>query len=217
MGTQAMEADFWRRKWRDNELGWHRSSANPMLVRHFPALGLKPGARVFVPLCGKTLDIHWLLAKGFRVAGAELVESAVEQLFSELGVAPAIDEVGALRRYGGEGVEVFVGDLFGLAPETLGTVDAVYDRAALVALPAEVRPGYVAHVAAITARAPQLLLTFDYDQSLMDGPPFSVTDEEVRGLYAGAYDAAPLESAEVEGGLKGFCPAMERAWRLTPL
>ena len=86
-----MDADFWRQKWSACELGWHRSSANPMLVKHVGALGLAPGARMFVPLCGKTLDIGWLLARGFRVAGAELVESAVEQLFDELGVASTIE------------------------------------------------------------------------------------------------------------------------------
>lgn len=210
-----MDGDFWRRRWRDGQLGWHQPKAHPMLVRHVAALGIPEGARVFTPLCGKTLDIRWLLANGFRVAGAELVESAVADLFAELGVEPAVTEAGPLKRYSAERIDVFVGDLFDLTADALGPADAVYDRAALVALPAAVRPAYAAHVAAITARAPQLLVTFDYDQSLMEGPPFSLGEAEVRRLTAGAYHAAVLESAELAGGLKGSVPTMETAWLLT--
>jgi thiopurine S-methyltransferase len=140
----------------------------------------------------------------------------VAQLFGELAVEPRIEPAGALARWSGGGAEIFVGDLFALAPETLGAVDAVWDRAALVALPAETRPAYAAHLSALAAGAPQLLVTFDYDQALMEGPPFSVTEEEVRALYGRTHEVALLESAAVEGGLKGFCPAVERAWRLQP-
>lgn len=209
-----MDHDFWRERWRENRLGWQQPAPHPMLVRHLSALKLEPGARVFVPLCGKTLDISWLLGNGFRVTGAELVETAVQQLFAGLGVEPEIERLGAFSRYWADGIDIFVGDVFALDRATLGPVDAVYDRAALVALPETIRPSYAAHLAEITSRAPQLLITFDYDQSRMDGPPFSVSDEEVRALYAGAYEVALLESAEVEGGLKGACPAIEKIWAL---
>lgn len=209
-----MDPEFWRGKWRDGQLGWHQPAAHPMLARHLPALDLPAGARVFVPLCGKSLDLHWLRANGFRVAGAELVETAVEQLFSELGLEPEVRRLGPVTRYAAEMVEVFAGDLFALDRATLGHVDAVYDRAALVALPAETRPAYAAHVTALAGGAPQLVITFDYDPRRMEGPPFAVPEHEVRALYP-AYDAAPLESAELAGGLKGFCPATETAWRLT--
>ncbi|MET0313797.1 MAG: thiopurine S-methyltransferase [Hansschlegelia sp.] len=209
-----MDAEFWRERWREGRLGWHHPAAHPMLVRRLPEFGLAEGARVFLPLCGKTLDVGWLLSTGFRVAGAELVETAVEQLFAGLGVEPRIEPAGPLSRYSAPGVDIFVGDIFDLNPATLGPVDLVYDRAALVALPEPIRRRYAAHVTALAAGAPQLLVTFDYDQSRMDGPPFSVTEAEVRALYGSAYDVAPVDSAEVEGGLKGFCPAMERAWAL---
>ena len=209
-----MDAEFWRQKWRDGQLGWHQSKPHPMLVRHLTALGVAPGARVFVPLCGKSLDLGWLLGAGYRVAGVELVEGAVRQLFEGLGVKPEVAQAGRLKRYSADGIDVFVGDLFDLDAKALGPVDAVFDRAALVALPAETRRRYAAHLAEITSRAPQLLITFDYDQSVMDGPPFSVSEEEVRALYGSAFSVEPLESAEVPGGLKGFCPAMEHGWRL---
>ena len=209
-----MEAAFWHQKWEAGQIGFHRADVNPMLVRHLPALRLAPGARVFLPLCGKTLDIGWLRSQGFRVAGAELSELAVQQLFDELGIEPNVSELGSLMLYQTEGLDVFVGDIFDLTAQALGPVDAVYDRAALVALPGDMRGRYADHVAVITGRAGQLLITFEYDQSVMAGPPFSVPPAEVRGLYAPSYDLELLDQTDVEGGLKGFCPAEAFIWSM---
>ena len=209
-----METEFWHRKWERNEIGFHNAEAHPLLVAHFGALALPKDSRVFLPLCGKTRDIHWLLANGHRVAGAELSPIAVEQLFAELGVAPQITEVGEMRRYSADGIDIFAGDIFALTREMLGPVDAVYDRAALVALPEEMRARYAAHVASITGRAPQLLISFDYDQTLLAGPPFSVPGDEIARIYRDTYEPARLGSAAVEGGLKGKCPADEVVWLL---
>ncbi|HEX4505224.1 MAG TPA: thiopurine S-methyltransferase [Alphaproteobacteria bacterium] len=212
-----MEAEFWHRKWARNEIGFHNAEAHPLLVVHFGALALSKGRRVFLPLCGKTRDIHWLLANGYRVAGAELSSIAVEQLFAELGAAPKAVETDEMRRYSADGIDIFAGDIFALSRATLGPVDAVYDRAALVALPKEMRGRSAAHLAEITGRAPQLLISFDYDQTLLAGPPFSVPGDEIARLYRDAYDPVRLGSAEVEGGLKGKCPAEETVWLLRPV
>src|SRR6185503_16992975 len=152
------------RKWERNEIGFHNAEAHPLLVAHFGALSLPKGSRVFLPLCGKTRDIDWLLASGYRVAGAELSPIAVEQLFAELGTVPEVAEIGQLRRYSADGSDIFAGDIFALSRDVLGPVDAVYDRAALVALPKDMRGNYAAHLAEVTGRAPQLLISFDYDQ-----------------------------------------------------
>ena len=166
--------------------------------------------------CGKTVDIPWLLAQGYRVAGAELSEIALRDLFAEMGVVPEVTETGAHRRYSASGVEIFAGDIFELTAETLGPVDAVYDRAALVALPEGMRELYAAHLAAITGRAPQLLVTFDYDQSVMDGPPFAVDEAGLRRCHDARFEIERLAEAEVPGGLKGVCPAIESAFLLRP-
>ncbi|WP_321389307.1 thiopurine S-methyltransferase [Emcibacter sp.] len=211
-----MEPDFWLKKWQKKDIGFHLGDANPMLVAHFKELALPKDSRVFVPLCGKTLDIAWLLSQGFRVAGAELSEIAIRQLFEELGVEPAISEIGDLILYSAEGIDIFVGDIFDLTPGILGPVDAIYDRAALVALPQEMRPRYTAHLREITKTAPQFLISFDYDQSVMDGPPFCVKEEEIRRHYGEAYELTLVDSLEVAGGLKGQCPATENVWLLKP-
>jgi thiopurine S-methyltransferase len=209
-----MEAEFWHRKWEANDIFFHGHAANPLLVEYFGTLALPKGSRVFLPLCGKTLDIHWLLSKGHRVAGAELSAIAIEQLFSELGVTPTVTAVGELRRYSVEGIDIFVGDIFDLRRDALGPVDATYDRAALVALPETMRGQYAAHLMEITDSAPQLLICFDYDQSLQPGPPFSISDEEVNRHYQAAYDLTLLARVAVPGGLKGKSPADEIVWLL---
>ncbi len=211
-----MNSNFWLQKWKQNSIAFHKSEVNPALVRHFGALSREKGDRIFLPLCGKTLDIAWLLSEGYRVAGAELVEMAVEQLFDELGVKPTISAAGETKRYSAKNLDIFVGNVFDLSQEMLGPVDAVYDRAALVALPREVRNRYTAHLIQATANAPQLLITFEYDQSAMDGPPFSISPEEVSHHYGDRYDAALLERTDIPDGLKGRYPAKEGIWLLKP-
>jgi len=208
-----MDERFWQDRWKNNRIGFHKMEANPLLVRNFSALKLAAGARVFVPLCGKSLDVHWLLGQGYRMAGAELSRIAVEQLFVELGLTPRVTEAGSTTRFEADGIVVFQGSLFELTPEVLGPVDAVYDRAALVALPEAMRTQYAQHLMELTGRAPQLLVCFEYDQACMDGPPFSVEESEVRRRYQQEYALRLLERVSGEM-LKGICPSTEAVWIL---
>ena len=209
-----MEESFWHQKWERNEIAFHQREANPLLVKYFSDLSLPQGSRVFVPLCGKTCDIHWLLSQGYRVAGAELSKLAVEQLFTDLGVEPNITAVNSLIRYSANNIDIFVGDIFGLSGNLLGQIDAIYDRAALVAFPAPMRDRYSVHLVDITGKAPQLLISYEYDQSLLEGPPFSISDEEIAQRYQESYALKLLAKVEVEGGLKGRCAATENVWLL---
>jgi len=167
-----MEPDFWHRRWEKNEIAFHESKVNPLLTACFDQLALPEGSCIFLPLCGKTLDISWLLAKGYRVAGAELSKMAIAQLFADLGIKPTITKAGKAEHYRAPDIDIFVGDIFDLSAAMLGHINAVYDRAALVALPRKMRDRYAAHLMNITHKAPQLLICYDYDQSLMEGPPF---------------------------------------------
>jgi thiopurine S-methyltransferase len=96
----------------------------------------------------------------------------------------------------------------------IGVVEGIYDRAALVALPSNLRDRYASHVNEITNGAPQLLICFEYDQTVMQGPPFSIDKQELTRVYGARYDITILASALVVGGLKGICPAQETAWLL---
>ena len=210
-----MDKNFWYKRWENNDIAaFHESEVNPFLFKHFHRLSLTQGARVFLPLCGKTLDIHWFLSNGYRVAGAELSNIAVEQLFTELGIKPGISAAGALNHYSANNIDIFLGDIFDLSGAMLGLVDAVYDRVALVALPEEIRSRYAVHLSGITGQAPQLLICYEYDQNLMDGPPFSISNREVNELYEDSYQLTLIESCDVPGGLKGICAAKENVWLL---
>ncbi|MDO7597960.1 MAG: thiopurine S-methyltransferase [Pseudomonadota bacterium] len=209
-----MDAQFWHNKWKNNEIAFHRSNPNSLLLDHLKTLSLKKGSVVFVPLCGKTLDIAWLLSNGYCVAGVELVESAIQQLFSELAMVPKISIEGEIKHYSAQNIDIYVSDIFAVSQELLGPVDAIYDRAALVALPDELRRRYTAHLIDITNKSPQLLIAYHYDQNIVQGPPFSISDEEVSLHYKNAYNLTLVASTNVEGGMKGKCEATENVWLL---
>lgn len=209
-----MDAGFWHKKWAESDIGFHAQEVNPSLQEHFGKLQMAAGARVFLPLCGKTRDIAWLRDEGYRVTGAELSELAIKALFDELGLVPEVTEVGKHLCYQSRNIRIFVGDIFDLSAKLLGPIDTIYDRAALVALPVEMRARYAAHLIDITDAAQQLLLSCEYNQQLMNGPPFSVSADEVRRLYSVAYDVRPLETHDVPGGLRGKISATETVWAL---
>ena len=209
-----MDPSFWHQRWGKNDIPFHEPGANPSLVNYFKELSLGEGSRIFIPLCGKTRDIAWLLSHGHRVAGAELSEIAVKQLFMELEMEPDISRVGEVAHWSAKNVDIVVGDIFQVSRKILGPVDAIYDRAALVALPEKMRHRYAAHLVEITNKAPQLLICYVYDQNVMPGPPFSVSSEEVRQHYCNSYDVTLIGSTDVPGGLKGKCAAKEHVWLL---
>lgn len=196
-----MDPQFWHDKWDQNNIGFHDAKVNSMLVSYFAVVIGKAPVRVFVPLCGKTRDIKWLLDQGHSVIGVELSERAVIALFADLCMTPNIAVDGSLLRYSAPSIDIFVGDIFDLTPDQIGDVTIVYDRAALVALPRGLRNRYGPHVHALTRGAAQLLLCFEYDQSLMAGPPFSVDGHEIARIYGQLYVFDPVARI---GPLDGF-------------
>ena len=209
-----MDAKFWHSRWQSNKIGFHEGETNALLAKHFNQLNLKKNSRIFLPLCGKTKDIEWLLTQGYQVAGIELSETAVEALFDDLGASPNITRTGKLLHFSHENLDIYAGDIFDLSTTTLGPVDVIYDRAALVALPPAIRNEYTSHLAELTHRAPQFLICFEYDQSLMEGPPFSVDAAEVNKQYAHLYNVTHLATTEVVDGLRQVVDATETVWLL---
>jgi thiopurine S-methyltransferase len=179
-----MTPEFWLNRWRRSELGWHEEEINRHLARHWPDLGLARHARVLVPLCGKSRDMLWLAGIGHGVIGIDISPLAAEQFFAESQLDPQIDAIGSFQRYRVDEITLLVGDFFDLQSDHLAGVSAVYDRASLIALPPEIRPRYASHLASLLPAAVQsLLITLEYDQSRMKGPPFAVSEQEVRALF----------------------------------
>jgi len=180
-----MDADYWLNCWQQGEIGlFHQERVTPLLPKYWPTLGAPAGCRVLVPLCGKTLDMVWLAEQGHSVLGVELSPLAVEQFFAENGLSPEVSESRMGRHYRAGAIELLCADIFDLDAQTLASCAAAYDRAALVALPAEMRARYVEHVyGQLQPQYRGLLLTLDYDTLKMQGPPFSVDEAETRTLY----------------------------------
>lgn len=176
-----MDASFWIERWRDGRIGFHEGRPNQFLERHVARLGAH--RRILAPLCGKAHDLAFLAAQGHEVVGVELVEDAVRAFFDEHGLAPTVERRAGHVVYTAGAITIVVADFFAVTGEVVGPVDALYDRAALIALPAELRVRYAAHVRELLpAGAPGLLVTLDGQPG---GPPFSVPEDEVRALYAG--------------------------------
>lgn len=189
-----MEAQFWMDRWGAGNIGFHRPSFNEHLLEFWPQVDVAPGATVFVPLCGKSLDLHWLAEQGHTVVGNEVVELAVEDFFKEAEMDPKRESCGALERFSHGGVSILCGDFFALTAEDLKGVTAWYDRAAQVALPAEMREAYYQKLAELLPEgAVGLSLSFEYPQDQKSGPPFSVEEEEVRALCHGRFSVELLE------------------------
>ena len=171
---------------------------NDLLAKHWSAIEANQGANVLVPLCGKTLDMHWLHDKGHTITGIELVEEAVHQFFNEAEATPVIHQEGAHKRFTADGLTILQGDLFTLPTDAVSS-DAWYDRAAMVALPSTMRQAYVNQIHSLCAPGSVgLMITFAYPQEQMQGPPFSLPNQEVFTLFEDRFEVTLLETVQLE-------------------
>ena len=189
-----MEPQFWQDRWHKGEIGFHQAEPQAALLRHWPGLNIAKGSTVFVPLCGKSVDMLWLAEQGHRIVGAELSELAVDAYFAERGLTPGVRQSGGFTVKSSGVYELWCGDFFALATNDLPPIAATYDRAALVAMPPELQPRYSAKLAELTpAHAPALLIGLDYSPQEMEGPPFAVPQTRVRELMAPHFSVDVLE------------------------
>lgn len=215
-----MDHDFWQACWENNQIGFHREEVSPYLAEYWQTLALQPNNRVFVPMCGKSRDMLWLLDQGSQVVGVELNPLAVESFFAETGLQPEVRKEGPFTISEVHELKIICGDFFALQGTDLGRVDAVYDRAALVALPDRMRADYVTRMSELLQTGVEMLLiTFDYLQQEMAGPPFSIPPGEVSKLYADWCDMELLDSKGVLGNepllkKRGLSQLQEHTFRL---
>ena len=193
-----MDTDYWCERWVRNETGFHQNEINPHLQRFWPELNLASGNRVFVPLCGKSRDMLWLREQGHEVVGVEICPLAVEAFFAENDLHTSVTKHATFSVYQTEGLRLYCGDFFQMTSEDMAGVSAVFDRASLIALPPSMRSAYAAHMQTILASGVNILLvTLDYPQHEMQGPPFSVKEPEVRALYEKRGEVRLLYSADI--------------------
>ncbi len=192
-----MDKAFWHERWQRREIGFHQQRIHALLSRYWPKLGLPTESAVFVPLAGKSRDMAWLAAQGHRIIGVELSDVAVREFFDEGGLVPKRSSSGRFEIFSVGPFELYCGDFFELTANDLKDVVAVYDRAALIALPPEMRARYAAALARILpSEAIIFLIAIDYPEGEITGPPFSVSPDEVRHLYGDAFEIEVLESRD---------------------
>ncbi|MGR8947399.1 MAG: thiopurine S-methyltransferase [Gammaproteobacteria bacterium] len=219
-----MEPNFWLARWKHNEIGFHEQAIHPLLPKHWPtvagkthtktAAGNDDGAarKVFVPLCGKSRDMLWFIEQGYEVYGVELSAVGVEAFFDENNLACEKTVDGKLVKYVGAGVTLWCGDIFILQRSQLPPISLFYDRAALVALPGEMRGRYVHKLATLLAEnARGLLIALEYAEHLLNPPPHSLDSDTVRKTCHGLFETRLLGSGD--GEVKGH-PCTEHAFLL---
>ena len=193
-----MDADFWLQRWREGRTGFHRNEVMPLLQKHWPSLGVPRGARVLVPLCGKTLDMPWLAAQGHRVLGVELSPLAVAQFFAEHGLVPERHASPLGVHHVAGDIEIIQGDVFALDNATLAGCAAVYDRAAVIALPPPLRERYACELyRRLPAGCRGLMITLEYPQHEMAGPPFSVDGVDIAARFGRDWVIQSLERRDI--------------------
>ena len=193
-----MEKDFWVERWQQQQTGFHQAEINQYLQRYWDDISQQANSKVFVPLCGKSLDMLWLKEQGHDVLGVEFSELAVGDFFAENQLEYHRHDRHPFSIWQAPGMELFCGDFFALTAADLSDCKLVYDRAALVALPPLLRRQYVAHLVKILpANAEILLVTMEYPQHEMDGPPFSVSETEVIELFSEHFSVERLEVFDI--------------------
>lgn len=218
---KRVELSFWHERWERTEIGFHQQDINVHLQQFWSRLGLQSGQQVFVPLCGKSRDLLWLAGEGHPVIGVEISPIAVEAFFQENRLHPRRWQEGAFEIWEQDEVRILLGDYFALEPQHLADTAGVYDRASLIALPPAMRERYARHLDAILPSGIRtLLMTLEYDQTVLTGPPFAVSEVEVRTLYETTHEIELLYtrdalSEESRWRDRGLTWLLERVYRLT--
>jgi len=210
-----MEKSFWIKNWEENNIGFHNSEYNELLLKHFPCFSLEGNCHIFVPLCGKTQDLIWLAMQGQKVTGVEVSPLAVAGFFEENNFSFDKTEDGAFNRYSSKTppIEILEGDFFEVNNQVLGKVNFLYDRASIVALPPELRKKYTEVITDILSPGDQMLLVaMEYDSPEVLGPPFPVTERDIRSYYENNFSIEVLEEIDKEVDHPRFVEAGIKSW-----
>ena len=212
-----MESKFWLERWQRNEIGFHEAEIHPLLLAHWATVvgaveDQQARRKVFVPLCGKSLDMIWLIKQGHHVFGVELSAIGVEAFFAENNIEFEKFAEGELIKYVGEHVTIFSGDIFALEPLMLPEIKLFYDRAALVALPPDMRNAYAEKVCSLLGdKAEGLVISLEYAAEMINPPPHSLNPAKVEQSYGSVCDCELL--GQGVGEVKGK-PCTEYAMHL---
>ncbi len=216
-----MERDFWIDRWESNQIGFHQDDFSPYLVKYWSALSVDEKSQVFVPMAGKTKDMLWLKNQGHDVLGIELSKMAVDAFFTENELTVSQNTVGEHVHYTSDSIQFLCGDFFHLTADDTKNIKAVFDRASMVAMPVDLRKKYADHMATLLAPSVEVLLvSMEYPEGEMSGPPFSVSGGDIESIFANNFTVKLLESVDVLSGNphlkeRGLTSMVEKIYQLT--
>ena len=188
---------FWHNRWQTQQIGWHRDAYNDLLTKHWERIGSNKGDQVLVPLCGKSLDMLWFASQGYTVVGLEMVEEAIQAFFEENNLDVVRETIHEQIHHTSEPFTIIEGDIFNLKTVII-QANAWYDRAAMIAIPPTMRENYVKQIRQLTKpNAVGLLITFTYPQEEMEGPPFSLSDNDVKVLFSNGFEVECLDQLDL--------------------
>ena len=185
MDLQQEQQQWWVR-WQEGRIGFHLPEVNPLLIRHVHSLATDthPNERscILVPLCGKSKDLIWLQSHFHKVIGVELVPQAVEAFFEENQITPTYSLRDSFATYLHGNLALLQGDIFQMSSKYLEDrpIQAIFDRASLIALPDKLRKNYVALLRSLgSCNTKLLLVTLAYEEGMISGPPHSIPENKI--------------------------------------
>lgn len=193
----------WQEKWDQGQIGFHQENFNSDLVTYMDRVISESDelVNVFVPLCGKTRDMLWLSEKFIKVFGVELSHLAMEQFEAENNRNFKKSSIDSFTTYSDDKYTLYQGDFFKLDKSHLPHVTHIYDRASMIALPKKIRKSYSKHLTEVIKAPHIFLITIDYDQDKVHGPPYSVPQDEVRSYYGQSYLIEVMSEVVISEGV----------------
>jgi len=191
------QVEFWQQRWLNNQTGFHEGQVNEYLEKYLSQLSLNNKASLFLPLCGKSHDIIWLTKQGYNVIGVECSELAVKAFFEENNLSANIKQHNNFTIWQANTITIYCGDFYQLESIWFDSVSAIFDRAALIALPVEQRQSYINQIIKLCPNAAVLLVSLEYQQNEMDGPPFAVSEQEINNLFKNHYNLNKLLANDI--------------------
>ncbi len=219
-----MEISYWQSRWRNDKIGWHLDVVYPPLRKFWSQLSLKSQARILVPLCGRSQDMKWLAEQSCRVIGVEVSQKALQDFMELWDEEFTTDSSHGFTIYQSTSIELWQGDFMKIPENKIKPVDAIYDKAAIVALPENMRNEYAKKLLNLCNTHTQILLqTFEYKQDEMNGPPFSVDEKEISRLFGDRFSITLLHEQSLfdelsifqRRGLSSYL--VEKVFHLEPL
>ena len=211
----------WELRWKEGRIGFHLPEVNTYLMRHSEEFFKQKVKKIFVPLCGKSIDLSWLAARSKKVVGVEGVRKPVAEFFAENNVNYSIQNIDGFELFSSDSIDIYFGDFFALNKLKIGQFNVIYDRASIVAIEEDLRRKYVDHLMNfLTEDGIILLITLEYDQNQMQGPPYSVPFSEVKKLFSSRGKLKLLETCDILDNRlrkKGLSRALERVIKITKI